>query len=529
MNNEKKQSFVKGAVILAGAGIAVKIIGAFYKIPLGIILGPCGMANFSLAYNIYALLFVLSTAGVPAAVSKMVSQAEAKGKSADTRRIYRIAFFTFACAGAVGSLLLFFCADRLALLMGSADAAMSVRTIAPAVFFVSASAVSRGYFQGKANMYPTAISEVLEASGKLVFGIGLAWIIKRTGKTEAFVSAGAVAGVSAGAFLSAAYFVFRRDKRQKLPSGERLRSKRSILRELASLAIPITAGAAVISLTNVIDSALVMNLLAKNGFGVGRAKWLYGAYNYAATLFNLPSALITTLAVSLIPSIASAYTGKNFILADKTANSAMSIAMMVAVPSACGLAALSYGIVDLLYGAGITAECIAVSARLLTQLAYAIPLLAIVTVTNAIHQALGHQNVPVVSMAAGAAVKVISNLILVGRVDINIYGAAVSTVFCYAAIAVLNIVALKKYPFIEMSISKIFIKPALCGIAVFVTASRVYICLSSLIDGRISTILSVFAGIAVYIFCVFCVGAVSKEEKKLVFGEKNISKFFNND
>ncbi len=529
MNNEKKQSFVKGAAILAGAGIAVKIIGAFYKIPLGIILGPCGMANFSLAYNIYALLFVLSTAGVPAAVSKMVSQAQAKGEAFLAQRIYRIAFFTFACAGTAGSVFLFFCADKLAAFMGSKDASMSVRTIAPAVFFVSVSAVSRGYFQGKSNMYPTAISEVIEAAGKLFFGIGLAWIIKRTGMEDELVSAGAVAGVSIGAFLSAAYFILRRDKGKLTLSSGRPRSKRSILRELASLAVPITAGAAVISLTNVIDSALVMNLLAKNGFDAERAKWLYGAYNYAATLFNLPSALITTLAVSLIPAIAAAYAGKNYILADKTANSALSIAMMVALPAACGLAALSYGTVDLLYGTGIDAECIAVSARLLVQLTYAIPLLALVTVTNAIHQALGHPNVPVVSMFAGAAVKVISNLLLVGRAGINIYGAAVSTVFCYAAIAVLNIVALKKYPFVEICISKIFIKPALCGAAVFISASRFYICLCSHIDCRIATILSVFVGIGVYILCAFCVGAVGKEEKKLIFGEKKISKFLNND
>ncbi len=529
MNSEKKQGFVKGAAILAGAGIAVKIVGAFYKIPLGIILGPCGMANFSIAYNIYALLFVLSTAGVPAAVSKMVSQAQAKGEEGQERRIYGTAFFTFACAGAVGSVFLFFFADALALIMGSADAAMSVRTIAPAVFFVSVSAVSRGYFQGKSNMYPTAISEVIEAVGKLIFGIGLAWIIKRAGKSEEFISAGAVAGVSAGAFLSAMYFVFCRDKRRLQLHGRKLRSKRSILREIVSLAVPITAGAAVISLTNVIDSALVMNLLAKNGFNGERAKWLYGAYNYAATLFNLPSALITTLAVSLIPAMAAAYTGKKYILADKTANSALGIAMMLALPAACGLAALSYGTVDLLYGAGIDAECIAVSARLLTQLTYAIPLLAVVTVTNAIHQALGHPNIPVVSMLAGAAVKVISNLLLVGRADINIYGAAVSTVFCYATIAVLNIVALKKYPFIEICISKIFIKPAICGAAVFIGASRFYVCLCSWFNDKIATILSVFAGIVVYAVCALCVGVVGKEEKKLIFGEKKISKFLNND
>ncbi len=529
MKKEKRQSFVKGAAILATAGIAVKVIGACYKIPLGVILGPCGMANFSIAYNIYALLFVLSTAGVPAAMSKMISQAEAKNSVAEARRIYKVASCTFALAGFCGSAFLFFGADKLSGFMGSNDAAMSVRAISPAVFFVSVSAINRGYFQGRSDMYPTAVSEVIEALGKLIAGVALAWIIRDAGFDEDAVSAGAVSGVTVGALLSAVYFVFRRDKFDGKTVCEDVRGKRSILKELISLAVPITVGAAVISLTNVIDSALVMNLLAKNGFSEERAKWLYGAYNYATTLFNLPSAVITTLAVSLLPAISSAYARKDFIATDKNANSALSIAMMLAIPAACGLSALSYGIIHLLYGGGIDAECIAASARMLSHLTYAVPLLAIVSVTNAIHQALGRQNVPVISMLAGAAVKIISNLILVGRPDINIYGAAVSTVFCYATIAVLNIVALKKYPFIEMSISKIFTKPAILGLTVFVTAKWFYAQFGNSFGSRISTVLSVFVGITAYILCAFCIGAAGKEEQKLIFAEKKISKFFNND
>lgn len=528
MKTAKAQSFVHGAAILAAAGIIVKIIGACYKIPLGSILGPVGMANFSIAYNIYALLFVLSTAGVPAAVSKMISEASAKGERGEMYRIYKAAYITFSVIGSAGFAVMFFGAEALSRFMGSTDAAASIRAISPAVLFVSMSAINRGYFQGRSDMYPTAVSEIIEALGKLVIGLLAAWYLKHIGCRDSAVSAGAVLGVTVGAFLSALYFVFCRDD-SRCVEGPSKKRNRYILKELVLLAVPITMGAAVISLTNVIDSALVLNLLRKNGFSEYDAKWLYGAYNYAATLFNLPSAVISTLAVSLIPAVSGAFARRELIRADKTVNAALGIAMMIAVPAACGMAALSEGIVNLLYGAGIDDACVKASARMLTYLSFAIPLLALVTVTNAVHQALGRANIPVVSMIAGAAVKVVSNFILVGRAEINIFGAPVSTVFCYGAIAILNIAALKKYPFAEINLSKIFVKPALMGAAVFASARWFENLTSSTFDGRISTILSVFVGVLACAVCAFCVGAIGEEEQKLVFRDKKIFNFLNND
>lgn len=525
---EKRQSFVHGAAILAIAGIVVKVIGACYKIPLGSLLGPVGMADFSIAYNIYALLFVLSTAGVPAAVSKMVSEAYASGDSGGIYKIYKVSYLTFAFVGFLGFAFMFVGAEQLALFMGSADAAASIKAISPAVLFVSMSAINRGYFQGRSNMYPTAISEVIEALGKLVIGLAAAWYLKKTGEGEGTVSVGAVFGVTAGAFLSALHFAFCRDDLRTLKAGSR-KSGRHILKELMLLAIPITMGAAVISLTNVIDSALVMNLLQGNGFSEYRAKWLYGAYTYASTVFNLPSAIITTLAVSLIPALSAAFARHEHIRADKTINAGLRITAMIAVPAACGLGALAYGVLDLLYGASVDAECIKASSKMLLCLAVAIPPLALVTVTNAVHQSLGRAHIPVISMLAGATVKIVSNLVLVAKPDINIYGAPVSTVLCYITIAVLNIAAFKKYPFVEISITKIFGKPALMGGAAFIAARLFENLTKSTFAPHICTVLSVFVGVFVCAACAFFVGAVGEEEKKLILGDKKIFKFLNND
>ena len=133
MRKTKSRGFVFGAAILAAASIIVKIIGAFYKIPLGIILGPVGMADFSVAYNIYALLFVISTAGVPSAVSKLVSESEARGLGGDMLRIYRVAYFLFAMIGAAGFATMFFFSEEIAAAMGNRAAELAIAAISPAV------------------------------------------------------------------------------------------------------------------------------------------------------------------------------------------------------------------------------------------------------------------------------------------------------------------------------------------------------------------------------------------------------------
>ena len=525
---EKKQNFFHGAAILALAGIGVKIIGACYKIPLGNLLGPVGMADFSIAYNIYALLFTLSTAGIPSAVSKMVSEAVAKGSIAYAGKIYRVSYITFASVGFAGFFIMFFGADIISAVMGSKSAALSIKAISPAVMFVCISSINRGYFQGYSNMYPTAISEILEAAGKLVFGIAAAVCIKKYGFDTSVVSAGAILGVSAGAFISALFFSFCREDGKKQSCTENIREKR-IISELLRLTVPITAGAAIISLGNVIDSALVMNLLCDSGFSLYRAKWLFGAYNYATTLFNLPSMLTATLAVSAIPAISSALAKKDVSEISKVANEAMGIATTVAFPAAFGLYALSDEIMELLYGANVGLLCTEASAIILRYLCFGIPFLAIATVTNSIHQAMGKAGIPVISMLMGVAVKIVSAFILVRHSEINILGAAIGTFLCYGVIAFFNLIALKKYGIIKIRIINALIKPILPGIAAWAAAEYFSNITRYTFGLAFSTIFSVFMGFLACVVTAFSVDIVVIKDKKIRSGEESISKFFNND
>ena len=206
MSNKENRAFVKGALILMIANIAVKIIGALFKIPLNYLIGDDGMGYFGSAYTVYNWLFIVATAGFPVAISKMVSESRAKGNYKEAQNIFSVSFKLLLFIGIMGCALLYFGAEKCAGIMANDGAALGIKALAPAILFVSVMSVYRGYFQGRQNMLPTAVSEVCEALGKLIVGYIGASVLLKYGLE--YASAGAVAGVSAGGFFAMAALVF---------------------------------------------------------------------------------------------------------------------------------------------------------------------------------------------------------------------------------------------------------------------------------------------------------------------------------
>lgn len=513
---------MQGAMMLSVAGIAVKVIGALFKIPLGAILGPEGMADFSIAYNIYALLFVLSTAGVPVAVSKMIAEAIAKGKTGEVRRIFSVSMKAFALVGAIASITLFFGAEFFARQMGSISAHRAIRSISPAIFFVSIASICRGFYQGHGDMIPTAMSEVIEALCKLILGLYCAWWLSKNGFAPYVVASGAVLGVSAGALVSAIFLLLRR----KGLKNEH--SKTPVLRRLLSTAIPVTIGASVISLTNVIDSAIVMNLLQKIGYSAIDSMWWFGSYNYATTIFNLPGTLITTLGISLIPAIASARASGDMLSVSSSVESVFKIAMLVALPAAFGLVALGVPVMELLYGGSVEASAILASGRMLSLLAIAIPALSMSSLTSAVMQAIGEVRRPVYSMFFGAGIKILSNLILVAIPQIHIFGACISTILCYIAIAVLNLRYIIKSGGIKLSVIRIFFTTSVCGLFCGFCAKCAMQIFELFLGVKLSVILAILCGMISCVLCAYALKVLTYKEICAIFGEKRITKFLKN-
>jgi len=263
---KQQNTFFGGAAILAAGIAVVKVIGMFYKIPLGAIIGSQGYTDFNNAYNIYAVLLTISTAGLPVAVSKLVSEANALGRRNQVKRTFRVALAVFLLLGGMSFLIMYFRAEWLAGLMHDSRAAAGIRALSPAVVCVGCLAAFRGYSQGHSRMAPTSISQIIEALCKLFVGLALAYFLTKAGQPANIAAAGAITGVTVGTIVALAYMalnyaVHQRDDLHRYgdvpdPAGD-------ILRGILVIAIPITLSSSMVGVVTVIESSLMQGQLQR--------------------------------------------------------------------------------------------------------------------------------------------------------------------------------------------------------------------------------------------------------------------------
>lgn len=528
MNTEKKQTFVQGAFILIIASLVVKVIGAAFKIPLNYLIHDEGMGLFGSSYQIYTVMFIIATAGFPTAISKMVAEARALGRNREAERIFRTAIVILSLIGIVGSNILFFGAGFLADAIGSPDAALSIKAIAPAVLCVSIMAAFRGYFQGGQNMTPTAVSEVVEAAGKLIFGYFFAWLFMEQSVIKA--AAGAVFGVTMGTLLGffslfILYFIGKKHNVRSL-SRENTNSYLKIAKQLIIIAVPITIGASVSSLTNLADMFTVMRRLQTiaqvtpeflskyaslietvNGFdgssiNYNLATALYGMYTgKAITLFNMPLSMVVALGMSVVPVIAGAMAKNDRLYARNTINIAIKITMLFSVPCAIGMYVLADPILQVVFQTGA-------AASMLQKLAVSIVFVSVLQITTSILQAYGKTVIPVVNMIIGGIIKVIVNYNLVAIPEINIDGAPIGTMICYFTVVVLNMFWVIKETGCRFNIIDYIVKPLFSGAVMGVVAYYLYTGISGY-----GTIIALGASICAAIFVYFAMLIVVKAFK----------------
>lgn len=266
LGGQKQNTFFGGAAILAVGAMVVKLIGMFYKIPLNNIIGAQGNADFNNAYNIYAVLLTISTAGLPVAVSKLVSEANAQGRRNQVRRTFQLALGMFLILGTLSFLIMYFKADALAGLMNDTKAAPGIRALAPAVVCVGCLAALRGYSQGHLNMTPTSVSQIIEALCKLFIGLSLAYALIKMGQPPEMAAAGAITGVTVGTVVALVYMVisfFLARLREPGRSRDVPDEAGDIIRDILRIAIPITLSSSMVGIVTVIDSSLVQGQVQK--------------------------------------------------------------------------------------------------------------------------------------------------------------------------------------------------------------------------------------------------------------------------
>ena len=513
-SSSKKQSILGGAMVLVIATAIVKVIGAVYKIPLRNVIGVLGSGYYDSAYSIYTAVYGISMAGLPVAISAIVSKNTALGKYRDVKQVLKITFPLFLLLGVLGTGAILLASYPYAnFIVKNPNTIYSVLAIAPSIFFCCVMSTYRGYYEGLNNMYPTAISQVIESVGKLVFGLalsyGVVWYadaqIAATGSVfgqvietqadrsiiYAMSSAGAILGVTLGTALATLY-TFLRHKIKKdgiskdmLVNSPLASPKRDTLKDLVKIALPTAMSSLVLNITNFIDTSMIQSRLEDivgTGYDVIMSLYgepitasgtpleeihtfLFGAYGMTNDFRNLIPTLVMTLGVSAIPVISGAIAKKDYKTVNSSVNTVFRITMLISLPAGAGFFVLSEPILGILYGGdGDISNGIAIAAPILSLYGLMMAILALSSPLTNILQAIGRADVPVKALLLGCVFKIGLNYILIGIPQVNLKGAVFGTAAFYLICIIYNYIVLRKETGVRLEIKSVFVKPLISAV-----------------------------------------------------------------
>ena len=520
-----KKSLVTSAAVLGAAGIIVKILGAFFRIPLTNWIGAEGMANYAPAYAVYSILLVISTAGLPVATSKMVAERCAVGQFREANRVFKKSLTLMTALGVFGALVVVIGAVPIANGVKVPGAALALLATAPALVLVPIMSAYRGYFQGQQNMNPTAISQVVEQVFRVGVGLALAYymigapLFAETYDSGARGAAGGTFGATAGAIggLITMLIIFSRKKKDiydKIAHDEttEYEATKSILKKIVILAVPITIGASLLPLMNTIDAAVVNRRLMATGWEMDMAHDLYGQItSMADPIVGFPQVLMQAIIVSIVPMVAAAKRLADTNDLHGTINLGIRMTTIIGLPCAFGLFALAQPALLLLYP--LQKESAINATPCLQVLALGFIFLALTTMLTGVLQGLGKQMWPVINLAIGIAVKVIITWILVGVHALNIVGAAIGTLCAYLIASSLDYRCVKKFTGVTVPVKQTVTKPLICAVVMGIVVKILYIALMAVLGhNSIATLLAIAAGACIYGVLVIKTHTIRREE-----------------
>lgn len=526
---QKKKNFLYGAFVLSASNLLIKIIGAVFRIPLTNLVGVAAMGYFSSAYSIYNVLLSLATAGLPTGIAVMVSRSVATGKYKDVKRIMRISAAAFVSLGAVLSVLGMVFAREIAVFMNSEDAYCAVFWLMPAVFFISVVSLFKGFFQGFGNMNTTAMSNLIEATMKLVAGYSIAYLLSRQGYEPPVVVGGAIAGIMISTFCAMTYsslrYVFR-GKNYRFTEEQLAESKETprgpLSKAFFSIALPVMLSSISANLMSAIDSFSVVNCMKAYMSDMEEINFLWGSYsNLALTIFNLPLIFITSIGVALIPEISALFIKGNKKELKNSLEKSLKTSALVAFACAAGILATSTELLSLLYS---NKEAIAVASVILKILTFVIVCVGYTTVLNSILNSIKKATSSVVAIFIGSAVKSIFTVIFVSIPELGIYGAPLATCVAYPVMLAIGFYFVKKHTKTALSIKEIFFKPLIAGVGCYISAKIINTVLYYFFPSRITVLFTVLLTAAAFLVIIVAFRIISVDEIKAVLKKSNKEK-----
>lgn len=515
------ESLMKGTLILTIAGIVVKVIGSLNWIFVSRVLGGEGIGLYQMAFPIYFFALSVSTAGVPVAISIITAERVAVKDIFGARRVFKISMWLMLATGIIFSLLTYYGARWLIEWQFIRDprAYYSVVVLAPAIFFVTLLASSRGYLQGWQRMTPTAISQIVEQIFRVITMVLLADLFLPYGLE--YASAGASSGACMGAIAGLLVLVYfhvqlNRDIQKNyspedlLPRKDAKLSCRKIISRLFKLALPVSAASIMLPVVSNLDLVIVPQRLEVAGYTVNQATELFGYLTgMAVPLINLSTLITASLAVSIIPALSEARTLNQFDRVKEQTAAGIRISHFVCFPAFVVVCMLATPIASLIYNAPK-------AGNVVWACSFSIVLLGLHQVSTGILQGLGHPTIPMINMILAAAAKVILNWTLTAKPELGILGAAFATAADMGVAAIINMFFVYKYTGYGIE-WKHFLKVIGSSIVMAFALKTFYDVTMNLWQlNAISTFGAVFFGCIIYILTMVLIGGIGEQDLQRV-------------
>ncbi len=545
MEQKQKTSFIRGAAILAVTSIVCKVLGVLFRVFAIRILGEEGMYFYEKVYPTYSWLLIISSSGIPIAISRMVASRIARGNIRDADRVFKKAFWMLLILGVLTTSIMFFGADPIArILLDSSDPGMrySLMALAPALFFTSILCAYRGYLQGLQRMIGTSMSQLAEQVFKMLFGLMLAAVLSGryagTPYESAAGSVGILLGVTISELLAIAviYPVYRRESNAlSAQNGQDFQSTDDkIIRTLFAIAIPITLGASNLPIANVLDSAMITRLLVSSGVETHEAERLYVILcTYVRSIINLPAGFSASLAMAAVPAIAEAAARNEGRSVQQLTSMSVKLAMAIGVPCAVGLSVLARPIIFLLYGS-IQRHSLDIAQSLMHVAAFTVVFISLSQTSTGALQGIGKQRIPVYFLLIGGITKVIVNLVFIRIPAVGIFGAVFSNLACYGIAGILDTIVLIRVTRAKLSVIDTFIKPVAASAIMGAVAWGVYRGIGCFLNperylySAAACVIAVMAAVVVYLMLVLVLKMFSREELLRIPGGRKLLRFARN-
>ena len=503
---KKSGGFLAQGSIYAASGVISSLIGLVYRMPLTRIIGDEGNGYYAAAFNIYAIILLLSSYSLPLAVSKLISARVGAKNYRNAERILRASLLYATVVGGIGCAAIFFGADWLAgSLLRIPEAAYPLRALAPTVWIVSYLGVCRGYWQGQSTMVPTALSQIIEQILNAVVSVGAAYFLMKwavaKGQEEsmarAFGATGGTIGTGVGAASALLLFIVlfllsgrHRARRVRLDVQHREESYEEITRLLVLTVVPVILSTAIYNVSGILDNALFGQAMYDLGRQSEIAKQ-YGVYTGKyKLLLNVPIMIANSLGSALVPALSRAVGAKRGEEVKRNITLAIRFSMVVAIPAAVGL--------------GVMADQLGCLSVVLYSLS---------TVSNAILQGTNHMQVPVMHAALSLGIHVLTLEVLLRIFELGIVGVVIADMVFALSMCILNAASLHSLLHYRQEIRRSFFLPAFCAALMGLVTAGAKIFLKRF-TGRVVlyTLVPIFLAVAVYGALLLLTGAIREKE-----------------